>query len=108
MTRECAGTRSAHSKCTTLLYRFDEYLDAAAAGEADRPCGLVADAELQRADLTVAHSGDRLLDHGAFDAAAGDGADEGAVVAHRDLAASLARRRAPGLDDGAQRDLTAF
>ena len=57
--------------------------------------------------LPIPHRGLRALDDRAFDAAAGDRPHESAVVAHGDLAAGLARRRAPGLDDRAQRNLAA-
>src|SRR6185436_376244 len=46
-----------------------------------------------------------LLDEIVLDAAARDRADDLAVVADRDHRADRARRRAPGLDDGAERGL---
>ena len=53
--------------------------------------------------LAVAHAVDQVV----LDAAAGDRADDQAVVAHRQQRAGRARRRAPGLDDGDEPDRVA-
>ena len=85
-------------------HRLEHQFHRAAAGQAEALRLLGADAvahdlgtplERQRA---LAH----LLDQVVLDAAAGDGAGDDAVAAHRDHRADRPRRRAPGAHHGAE------
>src|SRR3546814_4960872 len=73
------------------------------AGEADVTGLFVADAEVEQLRLAGLDDVDRFEDDRTFDAAAGDGALEGAGLVDDELAADGAGRRAPGGDDGGER-----
>src|SRR5579863_2784043 len=77
-----------------------ENLNLAAAGEADFPRLLVADAEIEEAWFAVGDGGERLLDDGTLDATAGDRPDELAVLLDREFGTHRARGGTPGGDDG--------
>src|SRR3546814_17618932 len=78
-------------------------MDLAAEGEADGPGLLVADAGVEQLRLAGRDDVDRFEDDRTFDAAAGDGALEGAGLVDDELAADGAGRRAPGGDDCGER-----
>src|SRR5262245_18211450 len=82
--------------------------DRAAARQADLPGRLVGDAELQRLRLAALDHVDRLGDHRAFDAAARYAPQELALVVDHQVRADRARRRAPGLHYGRERDPAAL
>src|SRR5579859_222853 len=100
-----ASRRSSRSIFTLRPSRqpLDEDLHLAAAGEADVPGLLVGHAEIEQLRLARADGVECALDYGAFDAAAGDGADEAALVVDRQLGADRPGRGAPGGDDGGER-----
>ena len=81
-------------------HRFDQHPDGAATGQADGKGGLVADAKGQQARHAVCQRLQRLGHHRALDAAARDRAHDLARARDRQLAAGLARGRAPGFHHG--------
>src|SRR5690606_9559276 len=84
--------------------RLDVDLELAAAGEADLPGLLVGHAVVEQLGRGAGHDLERLLDHGALDAAARDRADHLAGIVDAELAADRSRRRSPGADHGRHRD----
>src|SRR5580698_3639925 len=106
-----AGRRAARSALSSLsvasftfLSNFlDEHADGAAAGQSDIPGGLVGDAEFEHLGLTARNHVQRFSHDGAFDAAAGNRAQECPVVVDDEVGARRPRRRAPGLDDSGER-----
>src|SRR5262245_51029329 len=88
---------------TPLLHLLHIDPDRAAAGEPDLPGGLVGDAEFERLGLAALDHVERLGDHRALDTAAGDRAEEIALVVDDQVRADRPRRRAPGLHDGGER-----
>src|SRR5262245_31460721 len=85
------------------LHLLHEYPDGAAARQADFPCCLVGDAELQHFWLAALDHVDGLGDHRALDAAARDRAQKIALLVDDQIRADRPRRRAPGLDHGGER-----
>src|SRR5271170_5628715 len=96
------------TRYSPLFHLLDEHPDGAAAGQPDLPCRLVGDAEFQHFRFAVFDDVERLGDHGAFDTAAGDRAEEIALPINDQVRADRPWRRAPGLDHGRQSDLAAI
>src|SRR5947199_10336997 len=94
-----ARRRSQHRESGPSFDALDKDLDLAAAGQPDLPGLLVADPEIEEARLAVADRFQRLGHDRAFDAAARDRADKGAIAIDRELGAERPGRRAPGPDD---------
>src|SRR5580704_15487522 len=86
---------------------LDKDFDLAAAGETDFPGLFITDSEIEKPRLAVVDCGLRLFDDRALDAAARYRADELAGLADRELGPRRARRRAPSLDHGRQRNALA-
>src|SRR5690242_20038503 len=74
--------------------RLDQDFDLPAAQQADFEHPAIADTENQLAMFAVGQRLTRGLDDRAFDTAGRNRTGKGAVLAHRDMAAVLARRRA--------------
>jgi hypothetical protein len=74
---------------------LDEHPDGAAAGQPDIPGGLVGDAEFQHFRLAALDHVERLGHHRALDAAAGDRAEERAVVVDDEAGARPGRGAEP-------------
>src|SRR5688572_6350066 len=87
----------------SLLHLLDQHPNGAAAGQAHLPGGLIRDAELEQLWLPALDDVDRLGHHGALDAAAGDGAEEIALIVDDQIGTDRPRRRAPGLDHRGER-----
>ena len=81
----------------------DQDADFAAAGEAHLPRHFVGDAVIEHRCIGALQYLQRLVDHGPLDAAPGNRADHGAVVADAQMAADGPGRRPPGRDHGGQR-----
>ncbi len=81
-----------------------EDLDGSAAGQAHAPRRIVGDTEVEQSRLSAGENLDAGRDHGAFDASAAHRSRDPAIARNRHLAAHGPRGRAPGLDDGGQRD----
>src|SRR6185503_4139960 len=82
--------------------RLDQDFDLPAAEQADLEHPAVTDTERQAAMFAVGQRAVRSFDHGALDTTGGDRTGEGAVSAHHDMAAVLARRRARGAHNRGQ------
>jgi hypothetical protein len=102
--RPAALQRGAHGVEEGRLQRLDEDVDAAATGQAHFPGCLVGDAKVQQLGPALLQRLDAFLVHRAFHAAAADRAGDVAGGGHGHLGAGLARRGAPGLDDGGEGD----
>src|SRR5919201_1603683 len=104
-----------HRVCSTrmwltpaLLHLLHIDANGAAAGESHLPRGLVGNAEFERLRLAALDHVERLGDHRALDAAAGDAAEEIAFIVDHQVRAHRPRRRTPGLDHGRERDPAAL
>src|SRR5690606_14274605 len=87
-----------------LLHLFDQHADRTAAGQTDLPGRVVGNTEFQQARLAALDHVHRLGYHGALDAAARHRAEEVALFVDHQVGADRARRRAPRLDNGCERD----
>src|SRR5216684_1044223 len=90
--------------CMESVHLLDEYLDLAAAGEANVPGLLICDAEIEQPRLAVLDRRQRFLDHSPFDATARDRAHHGTAVVDAELATDRPRRGSPGGDHGGDGD----
>src|SRR6516162_11887732 len=91
-----------------LLHLLHIDADGAATGEPDLPGGLIGDAEFERLRLAALDHVERLGHHLTLDTAAGDAAEEIALIVDHQVRADRPRCRAPGLDHGRERDAASF
>src|SRR3712207_1783352 len=92
---------------TSPIEALDVDVDGAAAGEADLPGQIGGDAVVQQLRPARLEDRLRLLEDGALQAAAGDGADHLAAAVDRQLGAARPGRGALRADDGRDRDRVA-